>query len=200
MRDYEVIDAVSGRDASGTVKASIEMNHQIIGSDGSVREVDSIYIEKPEIRIFKDADNIVKVDFVYDYPDDQDLIAQYMFLESFFSPQNSVKYSGEEFHTWLKQDSQLEQGIYIPEDERQKLSLDILVISIISLSPKGKYSLTTLDKPLMYYLVPVRPGEPDTILRLIFQAEDVKLQIETDETVLVNLDEALNEELRRPEV
>lgn len=49
MREYEVITAISG-------------------SDESIREVDALYIQKPEIRIFKDADNIVKIDFVYDYP------------------------------------------------------------------------------------------------------------------------------------
>ena len=93
MREYEVITAISGRDDAGDVKAGTQMFHEIYGSDESIREVEALYIQKPEIRIFKDADNIVKIDFVYDYPDDEDLLAQYMFLENFFSLQNSVKYS-----------------------------------------------------------------------------------------------------------
>lgn len=200
MRDYEIIEAISGRDDSGDVKAGTQMFHVIYGSDESIREVDTLYIQKPEVRIFKDADNIVKIDFVYDYPDDQDLIAQYMFLESFFSPQNSVKFSDEEFDTWLMQDSLLAEGKFIPEDEREVIYVDALVINIISLTPRGKYTVETTEKPLFYSLVPARPGDSPTILRLVFQSSDVKLRIETDETVSRNLEAALSEEMKRPEV
>ena len=200
MREYEVITAISGRDDAGDVKAGTQMFHEIYGSDESIREVEALYIQKPEIRIFKDADNIVKIDFVYDYPDDEDLLAQYMFLENFFSLQNSVKYSSEEFHTWVMQDNLLAEGKFIPEEKLQVIYLDALVINIISLTPRGKYTVTTRDKPLVYNLVPARPGESQTILRLIFQAQDVEFRIETDETVSRNLEAALNEEMKRPEV
>lgn len=197
---YDVIKALSGRDETGAVKASAQMFHVIYGSDGSSRDADELYIEKPEIRIFKDADNIVKVDFIYEFPDDADLYAQYMFLEKFFSPENSIKYSDEEFNLWLKQDGQLMEGRYIPEKERQIIYLDTLVMNIISLNPRGKYTVTTLDKPVMYSLVPVRPGESPSVLRMIYQAEDVELRIETDETVKANYEAALNEETGRSEV
>lgn len=200
MREYEVITAISGRDDAGDVKAGTQMFHDIYGSDESIREVDTLYIQKPEIRIFKDADNIVKIDFVYDYPDDEDLIAQYMFLESFFSPQNSVKYSSEEFHTWVMQDNLLAEGRVIPEEKLQVIYLDALVINIISLTPRGKYTVETTDKPLFYSLVPARPGDSPTILRLIFQAQDVKFRVESDETVSGNLESVLNEEINRHEV
>ena len=173
MKEYEMIQSLSGKDESGHPKAGIGIYHEILGTDDSAIMVEEVYVEKPEIRIFKDFNNIVRIDVVYEFPDDMDLDEQYALLERFFQPKNSVEFSEEELNLQQEQHEEEESGVEIPEEEKIVLYQHALTLNIISLSPRGKISLTTMDNPLFYSLVPERPTEPARILRMVFQVNDV---------------------------
>lgn len=173
-KEYEVLMALSGKENSGRPKTGASLYHEYIGSDGSCHQIDSLYIEKPEVRIYRDFQNMVIVDFVYEYPDDADLIQQYMFLQNFFQPENSVSFSEEQFFRVQEQGSGLDDGLDV-------LYVHYLLLNVISLYPRGKYALTATEKPLFYQLMPERPGEEARILRLVFHGEDVILEEFSDE-------------------
>lgn len=181
MTEYEMIQALSGKDELKNPKSGFGLYHEIVGSDNSSSPVEDVYIEKPEIRIFRDFNNIVKIDFVYEFPDDLDLLQQYSLLERFFQPENSCNFTEENLSLMIEQHSDIEDGEEIPEKEIIVLYSHALTLNIISLSPRGKISLTTRDNPLFYSLVPERPNEPARILRLIYQRNDVIFEEFSDE-------------------
>ena len=97
MKEYDMIQALSGKGDFGKPKAGFGLYHEIVGSDGSTRPVEDIgFVEKPEIRIFKDFNNMVRIDFVYEFADDMDLMQQYLLLERFFQPENSANFTDED--------------------------------------------------------------------------------------------------------
>ena len=173
-KEYDVIMALSGKEDYGRPKAGTSMYHEYIGSDGTSRNIDSLYIEKPEIRIYRDFQNMVVLDFIYDFVDDADLLQQYLFLQKFYQPENSVSFSEEQFFRVQEQGRGIDDGIEV-------LHIHCLIINVISLFPRGKYTLTTAEKPLFYQLMSERPGEPARILRMVFHGEDVILEETSDE-------------------
>ena len=265
MSEYEMIQALSGIDEStGEPKAGIALYHEILGSDGSVRQIEEVFIKKPEIRIYKDFNNMVRIDCVYDYPDDQDLLRQYMVLENYFMPENSAKFNEKDLYetkvtnheffsfdvleeingeddvvvelldgrvisglAYTESDASLskfyleffeneegetegevidieevvsikldEKEIYSNRDsEQEKIILysHVLTVNIISLNPQGKVAMTAKDNPLFYSLVPARPNEPATILRMIYQKNDVLIEEYTEEKVKEMEDSGLEE-------
>ena len=60
------------------------------------------------------------------------------------------------------------------------LHIHCLMLNVISLAPRGKFSLTAAEKPLFYQLIPERPGEPARILRMTFHGEDIVLEENND--------------------
>lgn len=194
MREYEMIQALSGKNDMKGPKSGFALYHEIVGSDGSSQSVDGDYFEKPEIRIYRDFNNIVKIDFIYEFSDDLDLLRQYSIIEHFFQPENSCNFTEEDLSLMIEQRSDIEDGEEIPEEEIIVLHSHALTLNIISLSPRGKISLTTRDNPLFYSLVPERPNEPARILRMIYQRNDVSIDEMSDEDSL-NMERNALEEL-----
>lgn len=99
MKEYEMIQALSGKMENGRPKVGVQFFHEIMKNDGSAPVlVEDLYIQKPEVRIFKDPYDIVRIDFVYKFPTDMDLTQQYSFLERFFQPKNSVGFSEKDVY------------------------------------------------------------------------------------------------------
>lgn len=168
--EYEIIQKLCEKDEYGRSNSGVLLVHEFFRSDGYVKEIESYYTQKPEVRIYRDFNNICRIDFVYEFPDDQDMAQQWLLLENFFKPENSTPFSRDAMDSYQRGEE------IILQDHR-------LTMNIISLFPEGKYSLTTKDLPLFYSLVPIWPNGQALILRLIFQRDDVLLEEITDEAV-----------------
>lgn len=176
--EYEIIQKLCEKDEYGRNMSGVYLIHELFGSDGYVKELESYYTQKPEVRIYRDFNNLCRVDLVYEFADDQDLLQQWMLLENFFKPENSTPFSRADMDAYQRGEE------IILQDHR-------LTMHIISLFPEGKYSLTSKDLPLFYFLVPAWPGGPALILRLIFQRDDVLLEEISDEEVIQIHNEAM---------
>lgn len=176
--EYEIIQKLCEKDEYGRSMSGVFLVHELFRSDGYVKEIESYYTQKPEVRIYRDFNNLCRVDLVYEFADDQDLAQQWMLLENFFKPENSTPFSKEDMDSYQRGEE------LILQDHR-------LTMNIISLFPEGKYSLTSKDLPLFYSLVPTWPNGPALILRFIFQRDDILLEKISDEAVVQIHNEAM---------
>lgn len=172
-----VIEALSGKDSYKKPKAFYSLIHTVEGTDGSRTEKESLFIEKPIIKIYRSLSHTT-VDFIFEFPKDKDLLRHWEFLNRYHSPENSVYYSMEDIEAAANEDGTFKETLYS----------HALVLSIASKEPKGKFYFENLGDIIYYALVPERPGEADTIIRMVF---------DTSETALVEVDDASLADLQK---
>ena len=178
-----VIEQLSGKTSYGKTKAYFTLTHALSGTDGTVKEIDSIFIDKPEIRIFRGLE-YTTVDFVYEFNTDADLALQWEFIQKFLSPENGCFFTSEDIPEFYDDEGALIQVQYLHE----------LVLSIADNEHNGKYSFENLfGNMVTATLVPVRPKDPATILRMVFPTEDVVF-LEMEDDVLLELQQAAMKE------
>lgn len=181
MSIYEIIQILSDRNDLNDEKTGVSFYHYLVRTDGFIKKLEFLYTQKPEVRIFRDFNNLCMVDLIYEFPDDKDLLQQWLMLDNFFRPKNSCSYTDDEFDLFRQQEILEKAGEKVSEEEKVILEDHVLTLNIISLSPRGKYSLTSNSLPLFYMLLPRTPGEASTILRLVFQKDDVQFEALNDE-------------------
>lgn len=157
----DLILACSGKSESGNPKCMFTLFNEVWGMDDSKTTIDDLFIDKPELRIFKHA-GYVQVDFIYESARDMDLYFQHKFIEDFSQSENSVDYTEEE----------LEKGIYIDENGYEKpVKFPNLILNIIPRELKEKYYIMGFN-PIFSCLQPLEPEGEIKMIRLVFNEED----------------------------
>lgn len=176
LNELDLIQACSGLDKYGHPKCMFNLSwenwyHFYDANEKDELEIeilpkavlDPLFIDKPEIRIFKHK-GFTQVDFIYFSSNDLDLYAHHKYLADFEEPANSVSYSEEELKT----------GCYVDEEGLQPIFFPTMVLNIIPHEYKDKYVMIGTN-PIISCLMPVKPGEEYRMLRMVFGNGDVLL-------------------------
>ncbi len=185
MDTKELILACCGGPEDGHPKTMTTLFNEIWLTDGTKINVDSIHIDKPELKIFKH-DSYVQVDFIYEAEGDQDLYYQWKFLEDFAKPENSVAYSEEEMLI----------GTYITDEGEEKpIELPTLVVNIVPRKYNGRYFLFGTN-PIFTCLQPLAPDEDGWVIRMVFEEDQFFfLEASEDELNIADIEKEVDAEI-----
>ena len=167
MNEYELIQAISGADEQGYGKCTISIQPQRCDIEGNTLNTDDEYItEKPVVQLCKQPGGFVLLDLIFESTDDVDLHRIYGYLQEFFSAENSVDDSVDDFPLFL--------------------------LTIVPEALNGEYFALGIN-PVFYALTPDDvKGEPK-IIRMLFIAQEKMddipnfLFLKSDEEELENI-------------
>lgn len=140
--EYDLIQAISGRDSHGDGKCTIAIQPQRCNADGKVvNTVEEYVTDKPVVQMFKQTDGFILVDLIFDSINDIDLQRIYTLFQDFFASTNSASDINGDF--------------------------PIIVLSVVPRVHNGEYWTLGLN-PVFYSLVPNDVSGEPSIIRLLF--------------------------------
>lgn len=143
--EYDLIQAISGRDEHGAGKCSIAIQPQHCNADGRVVDTDEEYVtDKPVVQMFKQAGDFILVDLIFDSINDIDLQRIYTLFQDYFASTNSANDISGDF--------------------------PIIALSVVPRALNGEYWTLGLN-PIFYSLVPDDVTGKPNIIRLTFVAQ-----------------------------
>lgn len=158
-RDVERIVDISGTTPEGKPKAHVLLHYYEQYSDGTMKDIQTMTVDKPIVNIFKHA-GFVNVFLDFGNSHDQDLKIMYDLLTEFQKPSNSVSYLPEE----------LESGFYETPEGPKMVYFPILNLA---LSPIGKESSYMLHgyNPAFFTLAPSHIHGSPCVIQFTFMEE-----------------------------
>lgn len=157
--DVERIVDISGSTPQGRPKAHVLLHHYEQYSDGTIKDIHTMTVDKPIVSIFKHA-GFVNVFLDFGNSHDQDLKIMYDLLTEFQKPSNSVSYLPEELESGFYQTPEGPKMVYFP-------------ILNLALSPIGKESSYMLHgyNPAFFTLAPNNVHGSPCVIQFTFMEE-----------------------------
>lgn len=158
-RDVERIVDISGPTVDGRTKAHVLLHYYDQYSDGTIKDIQIMSIDKPIVNIFKHSGFVnVYLDFGSRF--DHDLKVMYDLLTEYKKPSNSVSYLPEE----------LESGYYETPEGPKMVYFPVLNLA---LSPIGKEDVYMIHgyNPAFFTLAPSQIHGDVCVIQFTFMEE-----------------------------